>query len=38
VSLGMPVVRLTSIGPQNLINCVGMTIVPSQLTVLVLAP
>lgn len=35
---GMPAARLTSMGPQNTINCVGMTIVPSQLTVLVLAP
>lgn len=35
---GMPATRLTSIGAQNLINCPGMTLVPSQLTVLYLAP
>jgi hypothetical protein len=35
---GMPATRLTSMGPQNLINCPGITIVPSQLTVLYLAP
>ncbi len=35
---GMPATRLTSIGIQNLINCPGITLVPSQLTVLYLAP
>ena len=35
---GMPATRLTSMGMQNLINCPGVTIVPSQLTVLYLAP
>jgi hypothetical protein len=35
---GMPATRLTSFGLQNLINCPGTTIVPSQLTVLYLAP
>ncbi|MFT3776402.1 MAG: DUF4150 domain-containing protein [Minicystis sp.] len=35
---GMPAARLTSMGPQNTVNCVGMTIVPSQLKVLILAP
>jgi hypothetical protein len=35
---GMPATRLTSMGPQNLINCPGVTICPSQLTVLYLAP
>jgi hypothetical protein len=35
---GIPATRLTSMGPQNTINCPGMTIVPSQLTVLYLAP
>jgi hypothetical protein len=35
---GMPATRLTSMGPQNLINCPGITLVPSQLTVLYLAP
>jgi hypothetical protein len=35
---GMPATRLTSIGIQNTINCPGTTLVPSQLTVLVLAP
>ena len=35
---GMPGARLTSMGTQNTVNCVGLTIVPSQVTLLVLAP
>jgi Domain of unknown function (DUF4150) len=35
---GIPSTRLTSISIQNLINAVGMSIVPSQLTVWVFAP
>ena len=35
---GMPATRLTSMGPQNTINCAGVSILPSQLTVLYLAP
>ena len=35
---GMPTNRLTSFGIHNLINCPGMTLVPSQPTVIVLAP
>jgi hypothetical protein len=35
---GMPATRLTSIGLQNLINCPGVTLVPSQFTVVYLAP
>ena len=35
---GIPATRLTSITLQNLTNCIGMTIVPSQVKVLLLAP
>lgn len=35
---GLPVTRLTSINIQNLFNSPGMRLVPSQITVLVLAP
>jgi hypothetical protein len=35
---GAPVTRLTSMSMQNSTNCVGARIVPSQTTVLVLAP
>ena len=35
---GAPATRLTSLTLQNLINMVGMRIVPSQATVLLLAP
>jgi hypothetical protein len=35
---GMPATRMTSMGIQNTINCPGITLVPSQFTVLYLAP
>ncbi|APR88367.1 hypothetical protein A7982_13716 [Minicystis rosea] len=35
---GMPATRLTSMGIQNTVNCTGVSLVPSQLTVLYLAP
>jgi hypothetical protein len=35
---GLPATRLTSVALQNSTNCPGMRIVPSQVTVLMLAP
>jgi hypothetical protein len=35
---GMPASRLTSVALQNNTNCPGMRAVPSQVTVLLLAP
>ncbi|MGH7987391.1 MAG: DUF4150 domain-containing protein [Candidatus Binataceae bacterium] len=35
---GAPATRLTSVTLQNLTNCPGVTLVPSQFTVLLLAP
>lgn len=35
---GQPATRLTSVGIQNSTNCPGMRAVPSQVTVLLLAP
>ena len=35
---GMPATRLTSANMQNMVNCPGVSITPSQLTVLLLAP
>jgi hypothetical protein len=35
---GIPATRLTSVSIQNTTNCPGMRIVPSQTTVLLLAP
>lgn len=38
LALGIPAVRLTSISIQNLTNSVGMTVTPSQVKVVLLAP
>ncbi len=35
---GLPATRLTSINLQNMTNCPGMRIVPSQFNVLILSP
>lgn len=35
---GMPATRMTSVNLQNSTNCVGVSLVPSQLKVLLLAP
>jgi hypothetical protein len=35
---GMPATRLTSVALQNLTNCPGMRIVPSQVKVMLLSP
>lgn len=36
--MGLPATRMTTINIQNVLNCPGMTLVPSQIKVIILKP